>query len=94
MLGNIFDMSGKIWGGGNISVKFACSGKLYCAPPNQTMPVRPYMTVFASVGSANKMNKLSLVGMQLPENIWRISTFWAKVLCLELLAEEVLATTC
>jgi hypothetical protein len=28
-----------------------------------------FWTVFASVGSANKMNKLSLVGMQLPENI-------------------------
>jgi hypothetical protein len=27
-----------------------------------------YWTVFASVGSANNMNKLSLVGMQLPEN--------------------------
>jgi hypothetical protein len=31
--------------------------------------------VCVSVGSANQMNKLSLVGMQLPENIRRISTF-------------------
>ena len=32
------------------------------------------LQVCASVGSANNMNKLSLVGMQLPENIRRIST--------------------
>ena len=31
------------------------------------------------------MNKLSLVGMQLPENIRRISTFRAKALRLELI---------
>jgi hypothetical protein len=33
------------------------------------------------------MNKLSLVGMQLPENIRRISTFRAKALRLELLVK-------
>jgi hypothetical protein len=42
-------------------------------------------TVCASVGSANNINKLSLVGMQLPGNIRRNSTFRARVLRLELL---------
>jgi hypothetical protein len=42
-------------------------------------------TVFANVGSVNQMNKLSLVGMQLPGNIRRISTIRAKALRLGLL---------
>ena len=36
-------------------------------------------------GSANEMNKLSLVGMQLPEQYKENSTFRAKALRLELL---------
>jgi hypothetical protein len=35
----------------------------------QLMILNIFTTVFDSVGTANRMNKLSLVGIQLPENI-------------------------
>ena len=44
-------------------------------------------TVLASVGSSNKMNKLSLVGMQLPEKYKENVDGLSEALRLELLAE-------